>query len=328
MLRVLEYGDDREPAFRAIPAQAVPALVAAAAAAPLLWVDVDQASDEEVSALAAALQWHPLVTEDVRNRGQRQKVEQFPGQVLAVLHRPSLDRRHLRFDELQTIVTERVLVTAHVDDAPFIDGVAATVARRPDITQNGAACAVATLLAVVVDGYERAIDGIEELVAAQEADALESDGGDPVPALRKAAATRTAVARVRRASGQVREVIGVFVRRELIDVLHSSELDLELRDIQDHAVRAHDDLDVLHDQMSALADTRLAMVAYRQNEITKRLSAWGAILIVPASVTGWFGQNFDHMIGLGWRFGEAYALGVVLALCTGMWFVLRRARWL
>jgi Mg2+ and Co2+ transporter CorA len=34
------------------------------------------------------------------------------------------------------------------------------------------------------------------------------------------------------------------------------------------------------------------------------------------------------MVGLDWRYGELYALGVVVALCGGMWTVLRRARWI
>ena len=96
----------------------------------------------------------------------------------------------------------------------------------------------------------------------------------------------------------------------------------------DHAIRAHEDLDMLHDRMSSLADTRLAMVAYRQNEITKKLSAWAAVLLVPTVITGWFGQNFEHMLGLGWRFGEIYALALVVVAMTGVYFVMRRSRWL
>ena len=96
----------------------------------------------------------------------------------------------------------------------------------------------------------------------------------------------------------------------------------------DHVIRAHEDLDMLHDRMSSLADTRLAMVAYRQNEITKQLSAWAAVLLVPTIITGWFGQNFEHMLGLDWRYGEVYALRWCWAAMTAMWFTMRRAKWL
>jgi magnesium transporter len=70
------------------------------------------------------------------------------------------------------------------------------------------------------------------------------------------------------------------------------------------------------------------MVAYRQNEITKQLSAWAAVLLVPTIITGWFGQNFRHMIGLQWQYGDLFALGLIVAAMIGMYFVMRRAKWL
>jgi magnesium transporter len=113
-----------------------------------------------------------------------------------------------------------------------------------------------------------------------------------------------------------------------VNVEHTNELDLELRDVLDDIVRIHDDLDMLHDRMSALADTRLAMVAYRQNEITKTLSAWGAVLLVPAIVTGWFGQNFHHLQALRWSQGPLFALALMAAVMAGLFALFRRNGWL
>ena len=224
--------------------------------------------------------------------------------------------------------SEHVLVTVHQIPSEWIDRLGAEVAARSDLAEHCAAGAVASILAAVADAYEKSIDELEELVEKQEAGALDADG-DPAPALRRAAGARTSIAEVRRSSGQLREVVGAFVRRELLNTVHTPELDLELRDVLDHAIRAHEDLDMLHDRMSSLADTRLAMVAYRQNEITKQLSAWAAVLLVPTVVTGWFGQNFQHMIGLDWRYGEIYALVLIARRpWSAMYFTMRRAKWL
>ena len=194
----------------------------------------------------------------------------------------------------------------------WLDRRAAEVAARTDLAVHGAAGAMATHPRRPSPTPTRtSIDRLEELVERQEADALAGDG-DPAPALRRNAGARTIIAEVRRSCGQLREVVGVFVRRELLDTVHTAELDLELRDVLDHVIRSHEDLDTLHDRMSALADTRLAMVAYRQNEITKKLSAWAAVLLVPTIVTGWFGMNFHHMVGLANRYGEVYALVLIV----------------
>jgi magnesium transporter len=45
-------------------------------------------------------------------------------------------------------------------------------------------------------------------------------------------------------------------------------------------------------------------------------------------VTGWFGMNFHHMIGLANRWGELYALALILGVMGGIYAIMRRARWL
>ena len=134
--------------------------------------------------------------------------------------------------------------------------------------------------------------------------------------------------RLRRATGQLRELVGVLVRHELVAPGHTDALDLELRDVYDHVVRAHDDLDILYERLASLADTRLATHGLPQNEITKKLSAWGAILLVPTVVTGWFGMNFHHLGLLSWRHGDLVAFAIILTIGGLLYLGLRRARWL
>ena len=325
MLRVLEYGPDREAIFRPFAVGGLAQLVAAAGDAPLLWVDATNPETEEIAALAETFGWHPLVREDVSHGGQRQKAEQFPGQVLAVLRLPRAGAQ--RAEDLYVVQSEHVLVTVHHMPDEWLDRRAVEVAARTDLQAHCAAGARATILDAIAETYEHSIDRLEELVERQEADALAGEG-DPGPALRRNAGARTIIADVRRSCGQLREVVGVFVRRELLDTVHTAELDLEMRDVLDHVIRSHEDLDTLHDRMSALADTRLAMVAYRQNEITKKLSAWAAVLLVPTIVTGCFGMNFHHMSGLAQRWGELYALLLIVLAMVAIYAVMRRARWL
>ena len=325
VLRVLEYGPGREATFRPFAVAGLAQLVEAAGDAPLLWIDASSPDPEETGALADAFAWHPLVREDITHGGQRQKAEQFPGHVLAVLRLPRAGVA--RAEDLYLVQAEHVLVTVHTMPDEWVDRRAAEVAARTDLVAHGAAGAVATILDAVADTYETSIDRLEEVVERQEADALAGEG-DPGPALRRNAGARTIIADVRRSCGQLREVVGLFVRKELLDTVHTAELDLEMRDVLDHVIRSHEDLDTLHDRMSALADTRLAMVAYRQNEITKKLSAWAAVLLVPTIVTGWFGMNFRHMVLLARPLGEVIALALIVVVMAGIYAVMRRARWL
>ena len=66
----------------------------------------------------------------------------------------------------------------------------------------------------------------------------------------------------------------------------------------------------------------------RQNQITRQLAAWAGILAVPTAVAGIYGMNFEHMPELSSRYGYFAVLTVIAILCTTLYFVFKRARWL
>jgi magnesium transporter len=70
------------------------------------------------------------------------------------------------------------------------------------------------------------------------------------------------------------------------------------------------------------------MASNRINEVAKSLTAYAAIFAVITLITGLYGMNFRHMPELDWRFGYAWALGVMVAVAGGLWLYLRRKRWL
>ena len=120
----------------------------------------------------------------------------------------------------------------------------------------------------------------------------------------------------------------MVIRQELVDRRHGEAVDLELRDVYDHLLRVHDDLDAYGERLIALQDSRLSLVAYKQNDITKKISGWGAVLLVPTITTGWYGQNFQHLWLLDSRWGGFFSAGVALAGMVALAAVLRKADWL
>ena len=57
-------------------------------------------------------------------------------------------------------------------------------------------------------------------------------------------------------------------------------------------------------RLDALLSANLArVVTVRQNVIVQKVSAWGAIAVVPTIITGIYGRNFRRFPELGWAFG-------------------------
>jgi Mg2+ and Co2+ transporter CorA len=62
----------------------------------------------------------------------------------------------------------------------------------------------------------------------------------------------------------------------------------------------------------------LTLIRVRQNDQTKKISAWAAILISPTLIAGIYGMNFDYMHELHWIFGYPLALALMVSICIGL----------
>jgi magnesium transporter len=100
------------------------------------------------------------------------------------------------------------------------------------------------------------------------------------------------------------------------------------RDVNDHLVRVHEQLESFRDLLTGVLQANLAQVTVRQNEDLRKISAWVAIVAVPTMIAAIYGMNFDHMPELEWSFGYPLAIAVMLVLCGGLYRYFKRVGWL
>ena len=60
----------------------------------------------------------------------------------------------------------------------------------------------------------------------------------------------------------------------------------------------------------------------------RKISAWAAIIAVPTMIAGIYGMNFQHMPELKALWGYPFALGLMVAVCGGLWKAFKRSGWL
>jgi magnesium transporter len=100
------------------------------------------------------------------------------------------------------------------------------------------------------------------------------------------------------------------------------------RDVDDHLQRISQSLDNLRDMVTTAMSVNLSLISLQENETTKRLAAYGALVAVPTMIAGIYGMNFAHMPELQWAGGYPFALGLMVILDVLLFFRLRRAGWL
>jgi magnesium transporter len=80
--------------------------------------------------------------------------------------------------------------------------------------------------------------------------------------------------------------------------------------------------------LSSLVQAALGKVAMQQNVDMRKISAWVAIAAVPTAIAGIYGMNFEDMPELKQWWGYPAVLGLMLTICTILYFIFRHNKWL
>jgi magnesium transporter len=73
---------------------------------------------------------------------------------------------------------------------------------------------------------------------------------------------------------------------------------------------------------------RMTEVSLAQNEETKKISSWAAILFAPTLVGSIYGMNFDNMPELHWSLGYPFAMLLMLGTGVVLYGVFKFKKWL
>jgi magnesium transporter len=290
----------------------------------LVWLDIDDPTEEKLAVLAEEFGFHELAIEDSLHPHQRPKIEQYESYFFVIVYGMSIQGDTLSEHEMAIFVGHNYLVTVR-KSLPYDLG---PVVKRWDansqLAAEGGGYLLCVLLDEIVDGYFDALDHyesrsevLEDAVFGEEhRTGLQSEFFD----------LRKDLVRFRRMTAPVREVLDVMQRRTVGVV--TPPLEPYYRDVYDHVLRATDFADSLRDILTSVLEASLAVISNRLNEVMKKLTSWAAIILVPTLIAGIYGMNFRNMPELEWYYGYAFALGLMVLSGLLLYRAFKKRGWL
>ena len=290
----------------------------------LVWLDIPEPTEEGLAVLQREFGFHELALEDSLHPHQRPKIEQFEDHFFVVAY--ALERRdgNLVEHELAIFVGRNYLVTVRKAPAQDLRRIVDRWEAHSELAAQGGGYLLYILLDDIVDGYFDVLDDYEDGVEDIEDDVFGARVGEEVQS--RIFRLKKELLKFRRRMAPLREVVDVLQRRT-VDVVTES-LEPYYRDVYDHVLRATDFLDNLRDILTSALEASLAVISNRLNEVMKKLTSWAAIILVPTLVAGIYGMNFHHMPELGWRFGYAFALGLMAVSGVVLYLSFKKRDWL
>ena len=289
------------------------------------WINVDGVGDTNtLTRLGERFGLHSLALEDVLDVGQRPKVERYGKHIFIVMRTMRVVDGVVSEEQVSVFFGAGWLVT--VQERPDGDcfGPVRDAIRqgRGRVRDAGADYLAYLLVDSVIDAYFPVIEHFGERIQTLETAAI--DESTPM-VLVQLQGLRHQLLALRRAVWPMREEVGILQREES-DLL-TAETRLFLRDVYDHAVQALEIVESLRETAVSVMEVYLSVQNQRLNEVMKVLTVIATIFIPLTTIASIYGMNFKHMPELEWRYGYAWALGLMLASALGMVAYFKRRGW-
>lgn len=289
-----------------------------------VWVALKDPAPEELAVLQDEFDLHHLSVEDVLKGHQRPKLEEYGDSLFAVVHHLEFDDGGLRVAEIDLFVGPNFILSVRKGTEQGFAGVRERTEREPELLRHGAGFVFYALIDAVVDRYFPVVDALET-----ELEELESRifaGASPRANLEALYGLKQKFMVVKHAVDPLIEAIGKLHGGRVPPVCQGTQE--YFRDVYDHLLRLSQNIESLRDMVTTAMSVNLAMISLAENEVTKRLASYAALVAVPTMIAGIYGMNFQHIPELKWPFGYPLALAAMVAIDVYLFARFRKARWL
>jgi magnesium transporter len=326
-MTMIAYGPDK---FREEKIEAADTIQQYVGQHSVLWINVAGLGDASViNRIGEIFNLHRLALEDVVNTHQRAKVEHYPNCIF-VVGRMVESADQIETDQLSLFLGKDFVLTFQETPGDCFEPVRERIRKGggtlrlagPDYLAYALVDAFVDNYFPVLENYGERLEAIEERVVSRPDTGLISQ----IHEIKRDLLT------LRRAIWPLREAINSLVREPV--PLIAAETRIYLRDCYDHTIQIIDLLENYRDVASGLTEVYLSSMSNRLNEVMKILTMFTALFIPMSLIAGIYGMNFNTQAGplnmpeLNWFFGYPFALGLMVAIASGMLLFFRRMGWL
>lgn len=267
---------------------------------------------------------HHLAVEDARHGHQRPKIEEYGQSLFAVIHMIENGREELAVGEIGIFVGANYVLSVRIGAERGFAEVRKRCEQEPELLRHGAGYVLYALMDAVVDRYFPVLDAIEtELEGVEQRIFAHQTERASIEALY---GIKQKLMTLKHATEPLLEATGRLHGGRVLQLCQG--LQDYFRDVADHLVRLNQSIDSLRDMVTTAISVSLSLITLQENEVTKRLAAYGALVAVPTLIAGIYGMNFQYMPEIQWVHGYPVSLAIMGLLDAYLFYRFRRAKWL
>lgn len=290
----------------------------------VVWIGLFEPSYELLTQVQAQLGLHDLAIEDAGKPHNHPKIELYGDALFIVARTAQLVDGRIAFGETHIFVGRGYVVTVRHGASASYAAVRQRCESCPTVLASGEHYILHAILDFVVDNYMPVVESFHAEVEEIEDRVLATQLGPRE--IERLHILRRDLLRLKAAAAPLVEVCRRLEHSEVLPT--APGMRFLFRDVTDHIHMVAAEIDSLRELLAFLFEASIMIGQVQQNEITRRLAAWAAILAVPTAVAGIYGMNFEHMPELKWQYGYFVVIGAVAAVVLALYAGFRRNKWL
>jgi magnesium transporter len=279
---------------------------------------------DELESMRQEFDLHELAIEDAGKGDQRPKVEEYGDSLLAVVPVPEMAGTEIHFGQVIVFIGPNYLLAVRRNTQQGFASVRARSEREPELMRFGPGYVFYAILDNIVDRYFPILEIIETELEQIEQRIFSPHNNRGI--IESLYTLKQKIVALKHATGPLLEATGKLHGGRV--PVQCSKLGEYFRDVYDHLVRINQSTDSLREMVTTAITVNLSLLTIQENEVTKRLAGYAALVAVPTMVAGVYGMNFVHMPELDWRLGYPLAIGIMLGIDGYLFYRFRKAKWL
>jgi magnesium transporter len=287
-------------------------------------VALKDATPEELAEMKNQFGLHELAVEDASHGHQRPKLDEYGDSLFAVVHTVEAAGDELNVGELSVFAGQNYVLSVRNRTEQGFTDVRQRAEREPHLLKHGSGFVLYALIDAVVDRYFPVLESLEEELERQEermfAGTPSRENIESLYALKQKLMT------LKHAAGPLQETISKLYGGRVPEICAGTQD--YFRDVYDHLLRINQSIDSLREMVTTAISVNLSLITIQENETTKRLAAYAALVAVPTMIAGVYGMNFEHIPELKWVWGYPLSLALMFGIDGYLFYRLRKARWL
>jgi magnesium transporter len=282
---------------RQVEMEAVPDLIVNES--NLVWIDLAQFDEDDIRAVGRSLRLDAAVIEAVLTAWRRPRLTVLHNLFSVSVTLPQLELDPLRVlaRQMELVVGDNFLLSAHHQPLPFYDQLLARAAQDPDLVRLDSAFMLYIVLGELLEYFEALEEAMRSDIEALQLRALRDSGDALLADLLQFKRYLFAFSQLIQ---QHLPVVRALLRPDF-PYVSDAEVQPHFRNLDERLSRLVDRLDMTRQEVNTTFDIYLSRESHRTNAAIKVLTMVATVLFTATFIEGFFGPTFSgipsHTVG-------------------------------